>query len=199
MCTFAHPVLFFSLHPPQRKDVSVWSTDDNDSLQNNEDIVEAVVSEGVTTLFAVSEIYPSWPGVFSHCSNLRFVTLPASLREIGMYAFCSCEKLENVDIPSSVRTIGNHAFNGCRSLQSIVIPEGVVYLPHSVFCDCKSLKSAKLPSSLKTIEDYAFYNCVSLATINLDELKGLIEVGIKPFFKCPVMKDVDFKHKHLQG
>ncbi len=54
---------------------------------------------------------------FYNCIDLTSVSLPDSLKEIGVYAFHMCTKLSRVDIPASVKTIGPKAFYGCPNLK----------------------------------------------------------------------------------
>jgi hypothetical protein len=60
------------------------------------------------------------------CTSLKSVAdLPASVTEIGEYAFAYCTSLASITLPASVRQIGKNAFSGCTSLASITIPESV--------------------------------------------------------------------------
>ena len=67
------------------------------------DEIEAVVIEyGVTNVSA---------GAFESCSNLKSVTLAASVGRIDDYAFFLCPRLETVTIvPGDLYVIGKHSF-----------------------------------------------------------------------------------------
>ena len=56
---------------------------------------------------------------FYKCSDLRRITLPNSLTEVGDYAFFGCSSLTSVDLPASVSDIGVRAFASCSSLTSL--------------------------------------------------------------------------------
>ena len=93
--------------------------------RNPEQIRELVVGEGVTSLSGYA---------FYRCVNLRKITLPDSLREIGYACFQGCAALQAAVIPKNCETIGNCAFSGCTSLASLTsrspafpVVNGVLY------------------------------------------------------------------------
>ena len=53
--------------------------------------------------------------MFTGCSGLTSVTVPATVTRIGVGAFSDCSGLTSVTIPGSVTIIGNDAFSGCSS------------------------------------------------------------------------------------
>ena len=149
-------------------------------------IKRAIIAEGVVDL-KTGDGDGYMKGAFQFCSRLERVTLPDSLRRIGMYTFYNCHALVHVDIPSGVNELGVGAFAACESLQTVNIPEGVVILPDSLFGVCASLKSVKLPFSLKKIDDNVFHKNKSLQinTYNDDgALEGLTHLGKYAFWEC---------------
>lgn len=57
-------------------------------------------------------------GAFSNCKNLKWVTLPESVKEIGYQCFKNCTGLEGLLINSKdVITIGDASLDGCTSLR----------------------------------------------------------------------------------
>ena len=48
--------------------------------------------------------------------DIEDITFPASVREIGAWAFYKCNKLTSVAFPAGLRTVGDGAFSGCASL-----------------------------------------------------------------------------------
>ena len=75
----------------------------------NTKITAVVIEEGVTTLKA--------DALFWGCPELKSVTIPASLTEIGAFAFAQCSALTEVKIPegTKINYIGSNAFAGCTS------------------------------------------------------------------------------------
>ena len=51
-------------------------------------------------------------------TNLRYITLPANLENIGDYAF-ACTNLEAITIPYLTKVVGNGAFDGCDYLKDV--------------------------------------------------------------------------------
>jgi hypothetical protein len=102
---------------------------------------------------------------FWGCSKLTSVTIPNSVKGIGVFAFSECGSLKSVNIPNSVTTIGEGAFDDCGSLASVTIPNSVTTIGDGAFDDCRSLTSITIPSSVKNIGMYAFEGCTNLKKI----------------------------------
>ena len=103
---------------------------------------------------------------FSGCTNLKNITLPKSVKEIGYKAFAGCENLLTIALPNKVTKIGEDAFYGCSALQSITIPVGVEYIGGRAFRNCTALQSISLPNGIEYIRDGAFEGCHSLKLFN---------------------------------
>ena len=80
-------------------------------------------------------------------------------------AFQNCSGLTSVTIPDSVKSIGIWAFGRCTSLTSITIPNSVTIIGNYDFLDCTSLTSVYIGSGVTSIGNYSFYNCTSLNSI----------------------------------
>jgi hypothetical protein len=80
-------------------------------------ITTVVIENGVTHIGG---------GAFMSYENLTSVTIPGSVKTIGMYAFSYCG-LTSVTIHGKVTTIGAHAFASCYGLTSITVETGNVY------------------------------------------------------------------------
>jgi hypothetical protein len=86
-------------------------------------------------------------------SNLRNVTIPEGVIEIGFWAFANVWNLESIDIPSSIVVISNGAFIGQRNyLQSIKIRKNIpVTISSDAFGDVnKSTCVLYVPFGTKT-------------------------------------------------
>lgn len=88
-------------------------------------------------------------------------TVPASVREIGDYAFSYKGGVYNVYLPS-VRKIGKNAFMNCtvRSVSSI---GNLTEIGDNAFYNCPYLMVFELPEGLETIGANAFYGCTAIA------------------------------------
>ena len=71
--------------------------------------------------------------------------LPSTLTNVGNYVFSNCSQLKSVEIPASVITIGRAAFYHC-ALDSFTIPENVIEWSVDCISGCSSLKDLKVLS-----------------------------------------------------
>ena len=121
---------------------------------------------------------------FMGCSNLKNITLPASLRTLGEGCFRECgltslavpdgvkelpkgmcawnEELRTVSLPAGLADIAAHAFAYCKSLESIAIPRAVSHIGNNAFSCCYTLAEVTLPRAMRELESYAFSDCRSL-------------------------------------
>ena len=121
--------------------------------------------------YAVTEIESM---AFYECTSLKSVTIPNSVKTIGMGAFQYCTSLTSVTIPNSVTTIGNDnsysssltslitpsalyiygAFYGCTGLTSVVFNAEncttMGYESYPVFAGCSNLVSLTIGESVNT-------------------------------------------------
>nr|MCR5448378.1 leucine-rich repeat protein [Solobacterium sp.] len=165
-------------------------------------LTSMIIPEGVTELpglWLYSDVDETLGGMFSRCDNLKTITLPSTIRDIGRNALADLISLENIIMPerfASNTYVGDNAFSGCEKLTSITIPEGVVSLggmseENGSFAGCPNLKTITLPSTLERIEDYAFYDLKSVETINMPE-RFLSEVylGHSAFQGCEKLTSI---------
>lgn len=142
------------------------------------------------------EIKKIAPFAFYKCKELKEITIPESVAEIGEEAFAYCEALTKVTIKGS-ETIGYNAFGSCVSLESlelpnnlktvgisafahaaiceVVIPEGTDRIERSAFSYCEKLETVDMADSVTFIGDSAFMNCKALAKIDLPASLTVIE------------------------
>jgi len=119
---------------------------------------------------------------FSYCSNLESVSVPNSLTGIGKWAFMGCKNLRNLTIPMSVTSIGSAALQGCSSLRDITIPEGVSEIGGSTFKSCSSLVNVTIPHSVTSVGDNAFSFCKSLVSVTIPD--SVKRMGKELFSDC---------------
>lgn len=101
-------------------------------------------------------------GAFFLNDNLRSITIPDEVTEIGSCAFYGCENLKSIQMPKGVTQIGSYAFYDCKSLTSILIPEGLTKILECTFGCCESLESITIPNGVTVIEHDAFSRCRKL-------------------------------------
>lgn len=156
---------------------------------------------------------------FSGCSALTGVRFPASLTDIGAYAFYQTGLEGELVIPEGVVNIGRNAFygcnaitvlrfnavacevmggsrstiafGGCRSLSRIVFGPKVRFIPAYAFTGMDLLiMDWELPRSLEAVGDYAFAYCFSIAG-NLRLPESVRRVGAGAFAQCHSLFQVD--------
>lgn len=142
-------------------------------------LLETVVMKDGTTALSTN--------LFSNCSKLANITLPATLETINQGAFLYTNITE-ITIPSTVKTIGEVAFYG-SSLTTVVIPNDSVLqsIGEQAFKSLQ-IKSVNLPNTIRTIGNEAFYNCIGLESVTLSE--GLQTIGKEAFYNCIKLTEV---------
>ena len=114
---------------------------------------------------------------------VKTVIVEEGVTSIGDNAFGnSNSEMASVTIPSSVKTIGISAFRGCGELTEVQIPEGVVEIREQAFADCMGLASITLPDSLITIGDGAFFSAWALEKLVIPD--GVVRIGKWAFQNC---------------
>jgi hypothetical protein len=111
--------------------------------------------------------------------------IPASVTEIGEYAFYGCRRLTSVTIPASVVKIGNNAFRRCDALSTVEIPASVTKISEAMFYGCKNLKSVTIPDSIVEIGMDAFGECLALKSVTIPA--SVVEIGAYVFDDCPAI------------
>ena len=99
---------------------------------------------------------------FYNYTSLTSITIPNSVKSIGVRAFKDCTRLTSITIPNSVTWIGDYAFSGCTNLKSITIPESVTSIRYKTFYNCTSLTSITIPDTVTSIGRDAFRDCSNL-------------------------------------
>lgn len=126
---------------------------------------------------------------FYNCTNLKSITIPNGVIEIGKGAFAYCTKLEEVSFGANVKVIGDSAFGrtaltnidltGIESigigafahsqLINITIPDSVTNISKQAFRSCKKLEVVEMGNGVNYIPQEMFYECEKLSTFVLPE------------------------------
>ena len=123
-----------------------------------------VIPSGVTNI----ESY-----AFEYTQNLTSITIPTSVKKIGLAAFAN-SVLTSVVIPDGVDTIESWTFGWCEELASVALPASVKTFRYGAFSGCKNLKSLtvgmKTPPAINKNEDV--FEEVPVANVTLTVPKG---------------------------
>ena len=125
---------------------------------------------------------------FYRCYGLTRITVPEGVTSIGEYTFSNCYSLKNIELPTSLTNIGSYALQNCSSLKTVNIPDNVTNISYAAIADCAILQEVKFPANLKTISTYAFSQCPLLDNIILPE--GLTDIGDYAFQLCSSLKSI---------
>ncbi len=162
------------------------------------------------TTLVVREGTISISPLFCSSSKVTAISLPSSLKYIGLSAFNFCSMLRTIIGGENVEYIGHYAFNGTAwetSLpngshylgkvlykhkgaipQDFTITDGTVAIGSNAFMLASDLTNITLPNSVKYIGDYAFSSCSSLCTITLSE--NLEYIGMFAFEWCDKLQSI---------
>lgn len=89
------------------------------------------------------------------------INFPASLKEIGAYAFCGVS-VQKLVLPSNLEVIGEAAFCAGVGDVHLELPDSLISIGKDAFAGCKKLYSVKIGSNLEEIGLNAFNNCSRL-------------------------------------
>ena len=89
---------------------------------------------------AAEKVVDPEAGSYTWESGISVVTLPNTLKSIGMSAFSGCQKLtaasflfDSVDVPVRLESINMRAFADCSALLVFIIPDSTTYLGPELF------------------------------------------------------------------
>ncbi len=128
-------------------------------------------------------------GAFYDCSSITKITLPDTIKEIGLQAFGYCTSLQTIDIPSCTRVLDS-VFTGCTSLQEVTLPEGVISIGMNLFINCNALRKVTILSG--SVGRYTFAGCADLHEIVIG--KNVTSVAEGAFKDCTSLKYLTLPH-----
>ena len=112
---------------------------------------------------------------FENCTNLKSISLPASIEWSGAYSFEGCTSLATISIPASVVSIGRLAFAGCSALAKVTFASDIERMGDGVFLGCTAIKSVTLPQGFSKVGSGMFERCSALASVNFAD--GITTIG----------------------
>lgn len=131
---------------------------------------------------------------FADNNSIVRISLPSSLRWMGVRAFGDCHNLTSVffEPNSNLNSINDYAFQNCTNLTQITIPASVTWIGNHAFYNCESLTIVSFPSNsqLGVINDYAFQYCENLSIVQIPA--SVVLIGNRAFQYCPNLSSITF-------
>ena len=115
------------------------------------------------------------------------VTIPESVRAIGVTAFYDNQSLKSATLNNSMESISQSLFNYCQKLAVVHGGKNVKIVDKTAFTGCDSLRSISDITPV-TINSSAFYNCRKLESLNFSRIKS---IGYESFYNCFGLKEAD--------
>jgi len=134
-----------------------------------------------STLPGVGTVVSIGDNAFYGNTNLKSVTLPESLTNIGYSAFAG-SGLKDILVPNSVVSLGWGVFSDCGGLTNAVIGNGAAAIPGYAFENCHRLAAVTLGGGIANINDHAFRNCSGLRSISIPN--SVTNIGNSAFEQC---------------
>lgn len=108
---------------------------------------------------------------FYNCKNLAEIEMPSTIKRIGYSAFFGQNdgrkcKIRRLAFPASLEEIGDFAFDGCQSLEEVTFSEGLKHIGRHAFYHT-SVKRFVLPASIEELGKDALAAWVPGATVEL--------------------------------
>ena len=149
-------------------------------------IKSIAIGEGITTL---------GQQVFRNVAATT-VSLPSTMKTIGMQTFMGCSYLQSITIPTSVADIGKEVFSGCTRLESVTFAEGTSKLAtvkNKAFNKCTSLETITFPDGCATaFTDVVFSGCTNLTSVTFGDKTASVSEGA--FTGCTSLSNVVFRN-----
>ena len=203
--------------PESIKEIGLWAFSGCTSLSNvnlgNVEKLSNMAFNNCTALTSIklpktlTKIASGAP--FSGCTNLKHIeledgmtvipnyvcastpiteiTIPNTVKEIGLWAFSDCTSLSNVNL-GNVEKLSDKAFNNCTALTSIKLPKTLTKIASGApFSGCTNLKHIELEDGMTVIPNYV---CASTPITEITIPNTVKEIGLWAFSDCTFLKKI---------
>ncbi len=102
-------------------------------------------------------------------TNVRFVSLPDSIREMGHHTFGGCTRLVYTYMPDSLEVLPEATFESCFRLRDPGLNDGLKKIEYTAFWGTHYMTELYLPETLEEIDDNTFVLCDYLGYIIVPE------------------------------
>ncbi|MGN1132711.1 MAG: leucine-rich repeat protein [Ruminococcus sp.] len=152
-------------------------------------------------------------GIFSVCSSIEKLNLPANLKYIDNYAIYGLDSLKEITIDENNRNYsiisstliytdsnGNSEVVHCpkqSGIKSFSVPDSfdknLYKVDEYAFNSIESLESVVLPDTVTRLDRWAFINCSNLKKFTA---KGILEIDSYCFKNCSVLSEITLSNKY---
>jgi len=161
-------------------------------------IPEAVVIDGES--LAVTAIAPS---SFCDCDGLTDVIIPATVTDIGYYAFYNCPALKTVTLLGRNKKMGKRAFAMSYAISKVIVDEVESWFTMDIFSRDTSplimdamlydkagnqITDVVIPAWVGTVKKNLFSYYYGLHSVTIEE--GITAIEENAFYKCIGLTDV---------
>ncbi|MDE7406378.1 MAG: leucine-rich repeat domain-containing protein [Clostridiales bacterium] len=119
--------------------------------------------------------------------KIKSVTIPDSVKKIGIQAFADCENLKTVEFGNGVTEIESFAFNN-TGLETLTLPASVTTIGTQVFQANSALTTATIYGNI-VCGDFLFDECPVLTKVEFLGEES-ISLGSEAFYDCPLLKEI---------
>ena len=160
--------------------------------------IPAFEGSSITTVYFGNKVNVIPDNAFANCKNLRNITIPETVKQIGTKAFFNCTSLPSLTIPINVTSIGGLAFAGCDNLTSLVFKAkrctGVTKVENGVtlsaFQNCASIKAVMIGDSVEILPEYMFQGCSGIVKLNIP--RNVKKIGKHIFDGCQSLEHIEY-------
>ena len=124
---------------------------------------------------------------FKTATSITEVTMPSTVKEIGLWAFSGCTSLSKVNL-GNVEKISDQSFKNCTALTSIKLPKTLTKdASGAPFSGCTNLKNIELEEGMTVVPNYV---CASTAITEITIPSTVKEIGMWAFKDCSSLKKI---------
>ena len=124
---------------------------------------------------------------FKSAIGITEITIPSTVKEIGLWAFSGCTSLSKVDL-GNVEKISDQSFKNCTALTSIKIPKTLSKdASGAPFSGCTNLKNIELEEGMTVVPNYV---CASTPIAEITIPSTVKEIGMWAFKSCDSLKKI---------
>ena len=159
-----------------------------------------VYMESVQTICIKNGVESIGSSAFADFNGLKSVTIPESVSDIGLAAFCMCKNMLGISVASNnQKYMSRDGVLFDKSGKTLItcpgqkkgnyqIPDGVTVIEANAFYSCGLLTSVTIPDSVTDINGCAFADCDGLTSIVIPN--GVTRIDTQAFAYCSKLASV---------